>query len=278
MANNLPTEKKVLAVSMLAEGSSIRSIERITGTHRDTIMRLGVRVGEACAKIHDGKMHGIPSRQIEVDEIWGFISKKNKNATPRERNTGAGDVWTFIAIDAETKLIPSFIVGKRDNYHARAFMDDLASRLRNRIQLSSDALSAYVDAVERSFGCEVDYGQIVKTYSVSNLQKDAASRYSPADVVEVEKTVVAGFPDITRISTSHVEKQNHTLRMHCRRLTRLTNAFSKKLDDFCAAVALNFCYYNFCKSHLAVRMTPAQAAGIESSQWTVAELVERCGE
>ena len=170
MANNLSTEKKVLAVSMLAEGSSIRSTERVTGVHRDTIMHLGVRVGEACAKIHNEKMRGIASHQIEVDEIWGFIGKKNKNATPQERSTGVGDVWTFIAIDAETMLIPSFVVGKRDNYHARAFMDDLASRLKNRIQLSSDALSAYAEAVERSFGCEVDYGQIVKTYSVSNLQ------------------------------------------------------------------------------------------------------------
>jgi IS1 family transposase len=278
MANNLASEKKVLAISMLAEGSSIRAIERITGVHRDTIMRLGVRVGEACVKIHDERMHGVPSRQIEVDEIWGFIGKKNKNATSRERNTGRGDVWTFIAIDADTKLIPSFLIGKRDAYHAKAFMDDLSARLRNRVQLSSDALSAYVDAVERSFGCEVDYGQIVKTYTVTNLNQDAASRYSPADVDEVEKTVVAGNPDVNLISTSHVEKQNHTLRMHCRRLTRLTNAFSKKIENFCAAVALNFTYYNFCKRHIAVRMTPAQAAGLESSQWTVAELVERCGE
>jgi hypothetical protein len=163
-------------------------------------------------------------------------------------------------------------------YHASAFMDDLASRLKNRVQLSSDSLKAYADAVERGFGADVDYGQISKTYSVINLNKEAASRYSPADVVKTEKTVVNGAPDVRLISTSHIEKQNHTLRMHCRRLTRLTNAFSKKLENFQAAVAMNFAYYNFCKIHGALRCTPAMAAGVEPSQWTVADLVERCGE
>jgi IS1 family transposase len=276
MANNLPTEKKVLAVSMLAEGSSIRSIERVTGTHRDTIMRLGVRVGDACVKIHNEKMRGIPSRQIEIDEIWGFIGKKKRQTKAWE--TGVGDVWTFIALDADTKLIPSFRVGQRTMIHAKAFLQDLQGRLANRIQLSSDALAAYRETVGGVFGEDVDYAQLVKTYSTVNLNQSAAGRYSPAEVVKTEKTVVIGMPDITRVTTSHIEKQNHTLRMHCRRLTRLTNAFSKKLDNFCAAVALNFTYYNFCKSNLAIRMTPAQAAGIESAQWTVAELVERCGE
>jgi IS1 family transposase len=275
MANTLPTEKKTMAISMLAEGSSIRAIERITGIHRDTIMRLGVRVGEACAKIADEKMRGLSCRQIEVDEIWGFIGAKRKNAA---RAGVFGDVWTFIALDADTKLIPSFTVGKRDAYHAKAFIADLASRMQKRVQVSSDSLAAYADAMERGFGSEVDYGQISKTYSLTNLNKDAASRYSPAEVVKIEKTVVSGMPDVSRISTSHVEKQNHTLRMHCRRLTRLTNAFSKKLENFEAAVALNFAYYNFCKTHGAIRCTPAMAAGVESSQWSVAELIERCGE
>jgi hypothetical protein len=170
------------------------------------------------------------------------------------------------------------VVGKRDAYHAKAFMSDLASRLANRVQLSSDALNTYEDAVERGFGADVDYGHIVKTYSVTPLGKAASVRYSPAEVVKVEKTVVTGMPDVSRITTSHVEKQNHTLRMHCRRLTRLTNAFSKKFENFEAAVALNFAYYNFCKMHLAIRCTPAMEAGIESSQWTVEELVRRCGE
>ncbi|MGH7968580.1 MAG: hypothetical protein ACREIC_07635 [Limisphaerales bacterium] len=275
MANNLPTEKKVLAVSMLAEGSSIRAIERIAGVHRDTVMRLGVRVGEACVKIHDEKMRGIVSHKIEVDEIWGFVGAKRRNAA---RVGAYGDVWTFIGLDADSKLIPSFVVGKRDAYHARAFMEDLASRMANRIQVSTDALPAYPEAVERGFGSEIDYGQIVKTYSVTNLNKEAASRYSPAEVVKAERTVITGIPDVSRITTSHVESQNLTLRMHCRRLTRLTNAFSKKVENFQAAVALNFAYYNFCKRHISIRMTPAQAAGVESSAWTVAELIERCGE
>ncbi len=275
MANNLDSGKKVMAVSMLCEGASIRSIERMTGIHRDTIMRLGVRVGEACKKIMDEKMRNIAATQIEVDEIWGFIGAKRRNA---ERAGVYGDVWTFIAMDADSKLIPSFIVGKRDSGNAKLFMSDLASRLKNRVQLNSDALAAYPDAVEYGFGADVDYGQVVKTYSLSNLNMEAAARYSPCEVVKVEKKVIAGTPDTKRITTSHIEKQNHTLRMHCRRLTRLTNAFSKKLENFEAAVALNFAYYNFCKTHGAIRMTPAQAAGIEASAWTVAELVERCGE
>jgi IS1 family transposase len=275
MANNLPFEKKVTVISMLAEGSSIRAIERITGVNRNTIMNLGVRVGNACARIMGEKMRGLTSRQIQVDEIWGFVGAKRKNAA---RTGHYGDVWTFIALDPETKLIPTFIVGKRDIYHARAFMEDLAGRLSRRVQLSTDALKAYPEAVERGFGSEIDYAVLVKTYAVVNLNKDAASRYSPAEVVSTEKTVVQGMPDINRVTTSHVEKQNHTLRMHCRRLTRLTNAFSKKFENFQAAVAMNFAYYNFCKTHGALRMTPAMAAGIENSHWTVEDLVKRCGE
>jgi len=275
MANILKTEKKAMAVSMLAEGNSVRSIERITGIHRDTIMRLGLRVGEGCRQIMDSKMRGLACKQIECDEIWGFIGAKRKNA---ERAGAYGDVWTFIALDADTKLIPSFIVGKRDTYHARAFMEDLAGRMANRIQVSTDSLKAYPDAIERGFGTEVDHGQIVKTYSMSVLGSAAASvRYSPVEVVKVERTIVSGMPDVSRITTSHIESQNLTLRMHCRRLTRLTNAYSKKFENFQAAVALNFAYYNFCKTHNSIRMTPAQAAGVESSAWTVAELIERCG-
>jgi len=275
MANNLSVDKKIMVTSMLAEGNSIRSIERMTGVHRDTIMRLGVRVGTACAKIMDQKMQGLSCSHLECDEIWGFIGSKRNNAAA----AGCyGDVWTFIALDSESKLIPSFVVGKRDAYHANAFMADLAKRMAKRIQVSTDALKAYPGAIEGAFGCEVDAGVIVKTYSVVNLNKDAASRYSPAEVVKTEKTVLVGNPDPSRISTSHIEKQNHTLRMHCRRLTRLTNAFSKKLENFEAAISLNLCYYNFCKRHGTIRMTPAQAAGVETSQWTVAELVERSGE
>jgi IS1 family transposase len=278
MANNLPTEKKIMAISALAEGSSIRIIERMTGVHRDTVMRLGVRVGEACAKLMDEKMRDLPCTEMECDEIWGFIGKKKKNATEADRQQGIGDIWTFIALDPVSKVIPAFRVGKRDSYNAKAFMEDLAGRMSKRIQLSTDAMSAYDDAVERAFGANVDYAQLFKTYSLINLNKDAASRYSPAEVVKVDKIVKQGLPDWKRISTSRVEKQNHTLRMHCRRLTRLTNAFSKRLENFEAAVALNFAYYNFVKVHGAVRTTPAMAIGVEPSIWTVAELVERCGE
>ena len=276
MANNLETGKKTMAVSMLCEGNSIRSIERITGVHRDTIMRLGLRMGEGCKEIMDSKMRGLTCKQVECDEIWGFIGAKRKNAN---RVGAYGDVWTFIALDADTKLIPSFVVGKRDSYHARAFMEDLAGRMANRIQVSTDSLKAYPDAIERGFGTEVDHGQIVKTYSMSVLGNAAAAvRYSPVKIVKVERTIVSGMPDVNRITTSHVESQNLTLRMHCRRLTRLTNAYSKKFENFQAAVALNFAYYNFCKTHNSLRMTPAQAAGVENSAWTVAELIERCGE
>lgn len=278
MANELKAETKAMAVSLLCEGNSIRSIERITGIHRDTVMRLGVRMGQACAKIQDERFRNLNCNQVECDEIWGFIGKKQKNAKARDMVAGIGDVWTFIALDADTKLIPSFVVGKRDAYHAKAFMADLAGRMAKRIQVSTDALAAYSDAVERGFGTEVDYGQISKTYALTNLNKDAASRYSPCEVVKTEKTVVSGAPDVGRISTSHIEKQNHTLRMHCRRLSRLTNAFSKKFENFEAAVALNFAYYNLVKTHGTIRCTPAMAAGVEKSAWTVAELVERCGE
>ena len=257
MANELKSETKAQVVSLLCEGSSIRSIERITDIHRDTVMRLGVRVGEACAKIQDEKLRNLNCKNVEVDEIWGFIGAKRKNAGI---TCNYGDVWTFIALDADTKLIPSFFVGKRDAYHAKMFIADLAERMAGRIQLSSDSLKAYGDAVERGFGSEVDYGQISKTYSLTPLgngAQPAAVRYSPAEVVDVEKMVVSGMPDVDLISTSHIEKQNHTLRMHCRRLTRLTNAFSKKFENFQAAVSMNFAYYNFVKTHGAIRMTPA---------------------
>jgi len=276
MANILKTEKKVAVISMLCEGSSIRAIERITGVNQNTIMSLSRRVGDACKKIMDEKMRNLDCKQIEVDEIWGFIGAKQKNAV----RTGAyGDVWTFIALDVESKVIPSYLVGKRDSYHAKAFISDLAGRVKNRVQISSDALKAYEDAVEQGFGSEVDYAQIVKTYAISIPGSAPANvRYSPAEVVRTEKKRIMGNPLKELVSTSHVENQNHTLRMHCRRLTRLTNAFSKKFENFEAAVALNFAYYNFCKTHKALKMTPAMAAGIESSHWTVEELVKRCGE
>jgi IS1 family transposase len=275
MANQLSNEKKTMAVSMLCEGSSIRSIERMTGIHRDTVMRLGLRMGEGCQRIMDEKLRNLPCKLAQVDEVWGFIGMKQKNANQKKVNVDgkvAGDVWTWIALDSETKLVPTFAVGDRSQYMANCFIEDLASRLSNRCQLSSDALRAYESAVERAFGSQVDYGSIFKTFSHSELAQQR--RYSPPDVVNIKRTPVFGNPVVDLISTSHVEKQNHTLRMHCRRLSRLTNAFSKKLENFKAAVALHYGYYNFVKTHTSLRCTPAMEAGVTNSAWTVAKLVE----
>lgn len=272
MANNLSKEKQATVIGALAEGNSIRSIERMSGVHRDTIMRLGVRVGEGCQRIMDDKMRNLNCRVLQVDEVWGFVGMKQKTAFRNSRTRGVGDVWTWVALDSETKLVPTFAVGDRSGYMANAFIEDLASRLVHRVQISSDALKAYVDAIERGFGCEVDYGSIVKTFSHGDTEEQR--RYSPPDVMSVKRNPILGNPVIDLISTSHVEKQNHTLRMHCRRLTRLTNAFSKKLENFKAAVALHYAYYNFVKFNSAIRCTPAMAAGVSNSAWTVRELVE----
>ena len=257
---------------MLCEGSSIRSIERITGIHRDTVMRLGVRMGEGCKRIMDDKLRGLNIRAIEIDEVWGFVAMKAKTAKLSGADATKGDVWTWIALDADTKLVPTFAVGERIQSTADAFIEDLASRLTHRVQISTDGLAAYQGAIERAFGTDVDYGSIVKTFS--SAQREEQRRYSPPEVVKVERMVVSGNPDADLISTSYVEKQNHTLRMHCRRLSRLTNAFSKKLENFKAAVALHYGYYNFVKIHSAIRCTPAMEAGVATSPWTVANLVE----
>ena len=276
MANNLPTEMKNMAVAMLAEGNSIRSIEWMTGIHRDTIMRLGVRVGQGCQRLMDEKFRNLDCSLIEVDEVWGFIGMKQKTANYHLADPEMGDVWTWIALDAKSKLVPTFAVGKRSAEMADAFMADLATRLSHRVQISSDALAAYAGAIDKAFGEEVDYGSIVKTFSQSDVQ--AARRYSPPEVVSVRRVPMNGNPVENLISTSYVEKQNHTLRMHCRRLSRLTNAFSKKLENFKAAVGLHYAYYNFVKTHTTIRCTPAVEAGIETSAWTVAELVEKVGD
>ncbi len=272
MSNALKTEKKIAAISMLCEGTSIRAVERVTGVHRDTIMRLGVRMGEGCKRIMDEKLQNLRSNLIQVDEVWGFVQMKQRTALKQKAEGEVGDIWTWIALDSETKLVPTFAVGDRSQYMANTFIEDLASRLSNRVQISSDALRAYNGAIERAFGCEVDYGSIFKTFSHTELAEQR--RYSPPDVMHVKRTPVAGNPVVDRISPSHVEKQNHTLRMHCRRLTRLTNAFSKKLENFKAAVALHYGYYNFVKTHGAIRCTPAMEAGVTNSAWTVADLVE----
>jgi IS1 family transposase len=235
-------------------------------------MRLGVKIGQGCATVLDEKMHNLSCQNLQVDEIWGFIGKKERRVCAGD-NPELGDVWTFCAIDASTKLVPSFKVGKRDTATANAFVSDVASRINNRVQLSSDALKAYVEAVELAFGADVDYAQIIKTYG----QEDSMSperKYSPPQVISVEKRLVSGVPDMALASTSYIERFNGTTRLHMRRLTRLTYAFSKKLENFKAAVALHFAYYNFVKRHSTIRCTPAMAAGVESGFWTIGDLVD----
>ncbi len=236
-------------------------------------MRLGVKVGKGCAALMDARMHDLSCQYLQVDEIWGFIGKKEKHVTVDD-SPELGDVWTFCAVDAETKLVPSFKVGKRDRATANAFMLDVAARVSNRVQISSDALRAYVEAVEKAFGSEVDYGQIVKTYTHGEDFEHHTRRYSAPEIVTSEKKVIVGNPDIQEISTSYIERLNATTRLHMRRLTRLTLAFSKKRENFEAAVALHFAYYNFVKRHNTLRCTPAMAAGVESGFLSVGDLVE----
>jgi IS1 family transposase len=271
MANVLNTDKQIAIIGQLAEGSSIRSIERITGVHRDTIMRLGVRVGQGCTSLMDAPMRNLPCTRLELDEIWGFVGKKDKQVRiddPLE----VGSVWTFCAIDAETKLVPAFKVGDRDLKTTRAFIADVASRMTNRVQITTDAMKSYPEAIEEAFGSEVDYGQIVKSYGHEELHPQR--RYSAPEFVSAEKRVVTGAPDVDLISTSYVERLNATTRLHMRRLTRLTLAFSKKRENFTAAVGLHFAYYNFVKRHNTLRCTPAMAAGVTGTMWSVGDLVE----
>jgi len=270
MANILSTDKKIAVIGALAEGSSIRSIERITGVHRDTIMRLGVKVGQGCTALMDAKMRDLSCNRLEMDEIWGFVGKKDRNVRPGEMRVG--NVWTFCAIDADTKLVPAFKVGNRDAATANAFVRDVAGRMKNRVQISTDALRAYVEAVEKSFGADVDYAQIVKTYGHTEISDNR--RYSAPEFVSAEKKVIIGNPDQNLISTSYIERLNATTRLHMRRLTRLTLAFSKKRENFEAAVGLHFAYYNFVKRHSTIRCTPAMAAGVEQGFWGVGDLVE----
>lgn len=272
MANVLSTDKQNVIIGALAEGSSIRAIERMTGVHRDTIMRLGVRVGQGCAALMDAKMRNLNCRHLQFDEIWGFVGKKAKNVVAGD-SPEVGDVWTLCAIDSDTKLVPAFKAGKRDSDTADAFCADVAARMRNRVQISSGALRAYVEAIEHAFGANADFAQIVKSY-VNSDERNADRRYSPAEFAIVEKKAVMGSPNMAEASTSYIERQNLTMRQHMRRLTRLTLGFSKKLENFEAAVALHFAYYNFVKRHSTIRATPAMAAGIERDFWSVPQLIE----
>jgi len=273
VANVLKFEKKVAVVSMLVEGCSINSIVRMTGVHKTTILNLLVDVGDACADLLDANVRDVPACEVQVDEIWSYVGKKQGHLTPDDRmeRPELGDAYTFVAIDADSKLIISHIVGKRDGWHANRFMKDVAMRVNGRrIQVTSDGFAPYVEAVEVAFGCDVDYAMAIKEYDGEDAGR---GRYSPPRVKRVEKIPMVGNPRMEAISTSYVERQNLTMRMNMRRFTRLTNAFSKKLENLKAAVALHFAFYNFCRIHESLKVTPAMQAGLVGSMWTIADLV-----
>src|ERR1051326_6437670 len=272
--NHLSKDKQIAVTAALAEGSSIRSIERMTGIHRDTIMRLGVRMGQGCARLLDRKMRNLDCQSIQIDEIWGFVGKKDRSLKETDNQYEVGSVWTYCAIDSDSKIVPSYVVGKRDANTTHAFIDDLASRLRNRIQLASDGYPGYLDAVEQAWGSRVDYSQIVKSYETEDNKYTPERKYSPPKFVSVTKFAISGNPDLSRAHTSHVERLNASTRLHVKRLNRLTLAFSKKRENFEAAVGLHFAAYNFVRPHNTLKMTPAMAAGIERKFWTWADLVE----
>ena len=262
--NHLSKDKQIAVTAALAEGNSIRSIERMTGIHRDTIMRLGVRIGQGCGRLLDEKMRNLDCNRIELDEIWGFIGKKVRHLREDDDPT-FGDVWTYCAIDAETKLVPSYkVASKRNTPNTIEFIANLKSRMSNRIQISSDAMLSYADAIEFVYGQDVDYAQIVKTYGTDESKYSTPERkYSPSRILESEKIWIQGKPEARFVSTSYVERLNASTRLHVKRLNRLTLAFSKKLENFEAAVSLHFAAYNFVRTHSAVKMTPAMAAGVE---------------
>src|SRR3954469_22075188 len=243
-----------------------------SGSPRRNASMSSVTSSRSSAQLMDEQMRELPCRRIQVDEIWAYVGKKQAHLKEDDDRSRLGDQWTFVALDSETKLIPSYRVGKRNGENAVAFMNDLSGRLADRIQISSDALAAYVDAVERAFGADVDYGQEVKFYAP---EPAGSGRYSPPKVTDRQRIVIAGNPDQAHISTSLVERQNLTMRMSMRRFTRLTNAFSKKVENLRAAVSLHFAHYNFVRVHRTLRVTPAMEARVSDRLWSLDELVER---
>ena len=267
--NKLSTTQRAQILGMMVEGMSIRSISRLTGASKNTIAKLLVDAGKACADYQDGAFRNLSCRRLQVDEIWSFVYAKAKNV-PEEKLGEAGDVWTWTAIDADTKLVPSFYLGGRDGECAKAFISDLASRLANRVQLTSDGLKAYVEAVEGAFGNDIDFAQLVKIYGADF---SGEKRYSPAEYVASRKEVIRGNPDGKHVSTSYVERQNLNIRMGNRRFTRLTNAFSKKIENHYYALAIYFMHYNFARIHQTLRVSPAMAAGVSKTLWSMEDIV-----
>ena len=271
--NRLPTKERAQILNMLCEGMAIRAVARVTGKSKNTITKLLVDAGKVCSAYQDGAFRDLQTTRVEVDEIWSFVYAKRKNVdTAVAAPEGAGDVWTWTAIDADSKLVMSWLVGGRDGEYALAFMDDLKGRLANRVQLTSDGHKAYLEAVEEAFGADVDYAQIVKLYG--NAPDSMKGRYSPAECTGIRKRRVEGQPDLEKVSTSYVERQNLTMRMHMRRFTRLTNGFSKKVANHEASIALHFMYYNFVKIHKTLKCTPAMAAGVTPNLWSMEDVVK----
>lgn len=271
--NKLPLAKRTQILAMLCEGSSMRSISRVADVSINTVSKLLVEAGEACLAIHDEHVRGVKASRIQCDEIWSFVHAKQKNvASAKAAPEGAGDVWTWTALDADSKLMVAYFVGDRGAESAMILMDDLAARLSNRVQLTTDGHKAYLEAVEGAFGCDVDYAQLVKLYGPTI---SAPGRYSPAECIGAKKVRREGNPDIDHVSTSHVERMNLSIRMQNRRFTRLTNAFSKKLDNHIHALALYFAFYNFCRIHKSLRVTPAMAAGITDRLWSLDDIVAK---
>lgn len=266
--NRLSTAERARIIACLVEGNSIRATVRMTGFAKNTITKLLVELGEACSQYMNEHLRELPCRRVQCDEIWSSCYAKEKNVPADMKGQfGVGDVWTWTAICADTKLVPSFMVGNRDGETAKLFIDDLAARLRGRIQLTTDGHKPYLEALEGAFGCDIDYAMLVKHYG--NPPEGNEKRYSPAECCGTSKTAITGKPDMKHVSTSYVERQNLTMRMGMRRFTRLTNGFSRKVENLAAAVALHFMHYNFVRVHQTLKTTPAVAAGVSKAPWTI---------
>jgi IS1 family transposase len=269
--NTLPIEKRVQIIKLLVEGSSIRAITRIADVSKNTVTKLLVDIGRACQQFHNEKVVNVKSERIQADEIWSFVGSKEKNTSIEKKEEGHGDVWTWTALDADSKLIVSWYVGDREAGSAYEFMHDVADRLVNRVQLTTDGHRAYLTAVESAFDNDIDYAQLVKMYGRAE-GNDQERKYSPNSFNGSKKTRISGDPISKFVSTSYVERQNLTMRMHMRRFTRLTNAFSKKIENHGYAIALHFVYYNFCKIHTSLSITPAMQAGLTKRVMSVEDI------
>lgn len=270
--NQLPLEKRVQIISMLVEGASLRSTSRVCDVSINTVTKLLVDVGRACERFHDENVRGLEVKRLQCDEIWSFVYSKQKNV-PDGMEGAAGDVWTWTALDSDTKMMVSWFVGSRDAQAAYEFLSDVRSRVMTRMQMTSDGHSAYIPAVDAVFGQYIDFAQLVKIYGAPVGGQGHERKYSPAECTGTRTVAITGRPDHEHVSTSHVERQNLTMRMSMRRFTRLTNAFSKKVENHCYAIALHFVHYNFCRQHKTLRVTPAMEAGLAQDFMSIADVV-----